>query len=250
MVVINYSGRLGNNMFQYAYGRILSDDYNLSLISTDINTNGEHINLHDYFENCCMNISRKVSKNLISIQDVLTERIGGDHGFNLNGFFQHAWIYEQNKSKIKDWFYLDDHFLKKEITVDDIVLHIRRGDYKDCKYSNIRWDYYTNILDKQNKGRVFIVTDEVDEVLKKYFQIYNPIYVSSKVDIEDMKFIKCFNKIVMANSTFSWWSAFLSDAEEIYYPSPKDSRSFFHESLCNQRLYLPNFIKVEDVATY
>lgn len=42
-----------------------------------------------------------------------------------------------------------------------------------------------------------------------------------QLTIEDFKFIMSFNKIVVAQSTFSWWAAFLSDAQEIFAPLPE-----------------------------
>ena len=40
--------------------------------------------------------------------------------------------------------------------------------------------------------------------------------------IEQFSIIKNSKKIILSPSTFSWWAAFLSDANEIYYPLYSD----------------------------
>ena len=81
------------------------------------------------------------------------------------------------------------------------------------------------------------------------FRDYDVIYYRGS-EIEDFKFIKQFNKIVMANSTFSWWASVLSEASEIYYPSPRKETAHFHPKAYNQDLCLDNFIRIDNVETY
>ncbi len=49
------------------------------------------------------------------------------------------------------------------------------------------------------------------------FNKYNAI-IRFGEQLEDFKFIMSANKICLSDSNFSWWAAFLSNAEEIYFP--------------------------------
>lgn len=92
-------------------------------------------------------------------------------------------------------------------------LHIRRGDYlKRPKYHfNLGLDYYKKAMSILNPVRkVLIVTDDVDWVKKdKYFST-NIFEVFEGDEIESMALMTlCKQGAICANSTFSWWGAFL-----------------------------------------
>jgi hypothetical protein len=80
-------------------------------------------------------------------------------------------------------------------------------------------DYYTTVLDTETFKNVYIVVDKIkydwEKKYMSYFEKYNPIIVT-QTPYEDFEFIRKFNKIITSTSTFSYWSAFLSDAEKIY----------------------------------
>ena len=45
--------------------------------------------------------------------------------------------------------------------------------------------------------------------------------MTSQSAINDFKIMGSFNKVIMSQSTFSWWAAWLSDATEIFTPVPQ-----------------------------
>jgi hypothetical protein len=80
--------------------------------------------------------------------------------------------------------------------------------------------YYCDILSTISYDRVYVLGTGIDNLVIDTFKKYNPIYINNG-EIEDFKFIKSCKKIIMSNSTFCWWAAWLSDATEIYYPRTK-----------------------------
>lgn len=147
--------------------------------------------------------------------------------------------------KIKEWFYLPESQNNFNITKDDLVINVRRREYRNTIHS-IKMNYYQNLLNTLKFDRLFISGDEFDEEVVQTFSKYNPIYYHIS-PIEDLKFIKSFNRIIMSNSTFTWWAAVLSDAKEIYCPNTKNIKSFFND---DQDLIMPNFISVDNVETW
>ena len=54
----------------------------------------------------------------------------------------------------------------------------------------------------------------------KQFEKYNPIILKGDT-LTDFRSLKSFKKIIISQSTFSWWAAFLSDADEVFFPLPE-----------------------------
>lgn len=243
MVHVNFMGQLSNNIIQYCFGRILATEMNYRLYSSSL----------PYFTNC-INITGNDVGNLINITNdnfnyntINILHLKNKHGILLNGFFQRSEYYIDYKDQIKEWLYLPESKNNFNITSEDIVLHLRRTDYFSEK-SVLHMNYYKNILDDIRFNRVFVCGDSFDADVKEQLNKYNPIYFHES-QIEDFKFIKSFNRIIMANSTYSWLASFLSDAQEIYYPIPKRDNSYFGKN-SGQDLYCSNFIKISNIDTY
>jgi len=68
-------------------------------------------------------------------------------------------------------------------------------------------------------NRVIVLGLGIDGQVKKALSPFSPVYLDVDV-MQSLYLISKANRIIMANSTFSWWGAFLSEAQEIYYPRP------------------------------
>ncbi|MCG3770220.1 MAG: hypothetical protein JW384_01363 [Nitrosomonadaceae bacterium] len=118
------------------------------------------------------------------------------------------------------------------ISPRDIVISLRLGDFLFVPNATPRWkqrvysrflgfEYFEIILRAARFGRLFITSDEPFHPLVSAFQKYDPILVRNDSPIKTMAFINRFNRIAISESTYSWWAAYLTDAEEIYYPISK-----------------------------
>jgi len=110
------------------------------------------------------------------------------------------------------------------ITENDIVISIRLGkDYLGQHRKRLLLgDYFKIILDRVDYDRVFITSqDPYNDVLQDLYR-YDPIFLDHISAMHTFSFVRLFNKIVISQSTFSWWAAYLSDAAEIYFPITKD----------------------------
>lgn len=112
----------------------------------------------------------------------------------------------------------------EHITDRDLVLSVRLGrDYlRQHKYRLLVGDYFKIVLDSVDYDRVFITSqDPFNEILEDLYK-YDPIFVQHITPIHTLHFVKLFNNIAISQSTYSWWAAYLSDADNIYFPITKD----------------------------
>lgn len=117
---------------------------------------------------------------------------------------------------------------------DSIALHIRHGDYENYpKFGLCTKQYYQNAIEllgnELDNPKFYIFTEDpdwVDENLKFNFP-YEIIRFSEKNNTtgrgyaELLKLMSLCEHFIIANSTFSWWGAFLSENKYKIIISPK-----------------------------
>lgn len=261
MIKVNYHGRLGNMLFEYALGRILAEELGYALEACPIDG---FLATYDKVDGD--RITSMCTFNGQEIDFDLIQRNKGKMGFLLNGWFQKYEYYKPYKNKIRSW--LNRSGFYKHKYKNDAIIHIRRSqsgpiDFKisyyiennslfmpnlkngvyldpiklklDDKimshlhqsglYGNkimangdvLSFEWYRDILEGMNFNKLYICTDIPNDPFLDHFKKYNPI-ISSNDKYKDFDFIRSFNKIIISMSTYSWWAAFLSNAEEIYFP--------------------------------
>ncbi len=107
---------------------------------------------------------------------------------------------------------------------ESLAVHVRRGDY--LKYDNyvLPMSYYEAAISRAMKRRkidtICIFTDDADfcrgyfnKVLKDQKVIF-PEYKSSNRTIDDLYLMSRFNNVVISNSTYGWWGAFLGASDK------------------------------------
>lgn len=124
--------------------------------------------------------------------------------------------------------------IAKEITNSESVsIHIRRGDYIDNPQTNkihgtCSLDYYHLAIEdiaKKVKNPHFFVFSNDYEWVKKNLTIPYPMRLVSingaDKNYEDIRLMSLCKHHIIANSTFSWWGAWLSENENKQIYSPK-----------------------------
>ena len=225
IVTVRLQGGLGNQMFQIATTYAYAQKFNF-IPKFDFT---KCITVHQGFSST--KYKDTLFKNLISFDYTTTHFINyfkePHHSFNeipyyddhlfLEGYFQSEKYFKKYKKELQELFYLDYtkilFFLESLPKNKDITsIHIRRGDY--LKFPGIHdicsLEYYKNAMDIMVDNNFIIVSDDMDwcrENIKGENIYYSPF----TDEIEDLLLISsCKNKII-ANSSFSWWGAYLSD---------------------------------------
>jgi hypothetical protein len=248
MVGVKFIGRLGNQLFQYAFIQYLKTN---NKDKTFFFVNPHHAYLTKYFDLGAYQNFILGAKAYSVLTRMLPKLI------KFNEIYIES-IQVPKKVAVKDWtvykgFYQTDFYvkniigdfkipLKKEYTdkFDQefgeifrnnkiIVVHIRRTDYltygkRDIslpmEYFKARLEALGNIDDYL----VYFVSDDI-EYAKRYFES-KPNYVfSSNNEITDFQIIKNADIAIISNSSFGWWAAYLSEKESTVY-APKNWLGF------------------------
>jgi hypothetical protein len=113
-----------------------------------------------------------------------------------------------------------------------ISLHIRRGDYTALKdsFGLLSSEYYINALReisaKTQMYRVLVFTDDLESARKilggSQYSDYSFEFVNGALNpLETIYLMSLCAAHIIANSTFSWWGAFLaSNSKLVIVPSP------------------------------
>ncbi len=148
--------------------------------------------------------------------------------------------YENNTKKIAESF-------KQKNTVS---LHVRRGDYLTSKLMGNICDivYYQNaiqIISEKIDNPYYVVFSDDPEWCKENLKINNSTYItnnSGSQSFRDMQLMSECQHNIIANSSFSWWAAWLNKNEDKIVIRPK---KWFNDNGMNiDDLTPPNWVHI------
>jgi hypothetical protein len=106
------------------------------------------------------------------------------------------------------------------------MIHIRRGDYVHSKSASkihgfIGLNYYrlamNIILNEQPETHFFVFSDDIDWALSNLSQFKNMTFINSdsstSAPIDELFLMSKCGKHIIANSSLSWWGAWLSESD-------------------------------------
>lgn len=142
----------------------------------------------------------------------------------LNGYWASECYFRNCKDKIRDSFTLKDEYLKEADTYlleqlrqsNSIGIHVRRGAYLDIDYFyNLSMDYYNKAIEyiklRVRNPLAFIFTDDPEWVRNNIRFDVDTIYTGGNTPgYLDMYYMSQCKHNIIANSTFSWWGAYLN----------------------------------------
>ncbi|MDF1535038.1 MAG: alpha-1,2-fucosyltransferase [bacterium] len=146
-------------------------------------------------------------------------------------------------------------FLHAEIVgCDSVSVHVRRGDYVAkpqnlARYGTCGKEYYEECirraLEVSDKSRFFVFSDEPDWVRANMSFPENTFFTTREglsCDAEELFLMSSCRQHITANSTFSWWGAWLDRSPQKIVYTPK--RWFLAEDLDTQDLIPETWIRV------
>lgn len=241
-------GQLGNQMFQFAAIYSLSKTNNLELkipIETTY-TRNYHGHKLDLFDSFNIPNSFLLEKNqILSNLDKLYKETGHSfnknffniqNGTNIEGYFQTEKYFKNHINDIKNLFSFKDEiytkcfqeisYIKDTYNLPIVSIHVRRGDYitNQNNHPLCSVDYYLTAINEyfSNQNYIFyIFSDDIEWCKETFVGEDNLIFSIDKTHFEDLCLMSLCDHNVIANSSFSWWGAWLNQNLDKKVIAPK-----------------------------
>ncbi len=245
MIGVNSLGkkyeRLANQMFQYAAVKGIAKNrgFRYCIPPSNYTKNDDEWSEHQLF-----NTFELQNTNLLQIQFIDQDRPAvsedtfyfNEDLFNncpdwvtLNGFFQS----EKYFLNVRDELLVDFTFkndLKETASnalmgIDSpIALHIRRTDYAKYEHHPIQpMSYYENALDNFDDDRTVIIFSDDPKWCHEQSLFESDRFLVSESDhLMDLCMMTLCSDFIIANSSFSWWGAWLSESPNKKVIAPKN----------------------------
>lgn len=280
MKIVNITGGLGNQMFQYAFALSLKEKFPLEDVYIDIshyNTiffkHYKGINLHNGFEiekvfpnaNIPVAGCKELLKLSYYIPNYILSRLGRkllpvrktemvlsfsdtysylpevykSRSCYYEGYWQNIRYFEGIKDKLMNVFAhpepneYNKTMIQELSSRESVGIHVRRGDYlSEPDYRGIcNINYYKRAINRlkeeDKKYSFYIFSNDIKwctENLEPLMDGYNVLYVTGnkgKKSCWDMFLMTYCKNLIIANSSFSWWGAFLNkNVERVIAPCP------------------------------
>lgn len=275
MIITQLNGGLGNQLFQYAAGRALSIYHNTKL-RLDISLYKKNkarqfdlqyfsINVHKIYSNKKLFripfYFNKVIKRKNGLKDYREPYFHFDPDFlkttsniYLKGYWQSEKYfiqYEQNirtELTIKEIYIKHLHSKAQELKhQNSVAVHIRRGDYLHSEnilfHGILDESYYhkamQHFLNLYSDVKFYFFSDD-SKWIKENIRVHKYEIVSGNISqkpIEDFYLMSQCRHNIIANSSFSWWAAWLNTHPNKRVIAPK---KWFNNAPHNTQDLIPN----------
>lgn len=260
MIAVRFWGGLGNQFFQYSFGRALAiktgEDLRFYMLDKEKTPATLSITEFDadisflqpetlkkiyfcYGNNLMVRAERKLTSLFPFIHPgIMIEKgpgyseIGEPYNKYFDGYWQSYRYFNHIADRLKEELTLKRSvklpcsWFEEINSCQSVAVHVRRGDYLSGRsrsvYHQCDERYYSNAVDlikEKVKDPVFFVfSDDIDWVKRNF--IFMPdstryvIHEMDKPDCIDNVLMRQCRHFIIANSTFSWWAAFLGGNNE------------------------------------
>ena len=249
-VIVALTGGLGNQMFQYAFGKVLKKRYNVEVefdssfydIHPEWSVELDKYNVKDFV---CKSHPFYAKIRLLTQRIPFVRWVVGTykersvyeidqniyrHKYKFySGYWQNYRYFEEFRRELVDEFRymgdLPDETIKASERMDKekpIAVHVRRGDYLNKEYKNVYYvlgeDYYRKAIEQARRETsddkpIFFFSNDIEWCKNTYGDIEGALFVDKKIsnsEHTDLYLMMHADYLIMANSTFSWWAGWLS----------------------------------------
>jgi len=257
MITANIQGGLGNQLFIVSTCLAYAIDNNLKLILKKIKKSNSCFKARSvYWDTVFYNI-KTVTKlthkfTIYKELEFTYKKIKSQKNIKLIGYFQsfkyfnHHFNYILNILEPKEEYilYIKNKYKDIYYHPQSVAIHVRRGDYLKLKhiYNMLDLNYYSKAITHfDNKKSLFIIFSDNIEWCKNNIKFKNIFFIENEKDYIELYLMSICKHNIIANSTFSWWGAYLNKNENKKVIAPK---KYFVNNTNNKDLYPPEWILI------
>jgi hypothetical protein len=145
----------------------------------------------------------------------------------ITGYFQSQMHFESCKDELRNDLVFKNEPVGENLemfelinkTPNSVSIHVRRGDYLDISlFVKLGEEYYSKAIkyieNKLGNAHFFVFSNDIDwckEYLTKYMTLYTFVDINDELSgYEDLRLMSSCQNNIIANSSFSWWGAWLN----------------------------------------
>jgi hypothetical protein len=239
MIISRLVGGLGNQLFQWACARNLQKLYGHIILYDDhIEASSRNRDLyrfpkikldqnHLYDNKIYQNKSNKIFDNFNYNNFSQIDFSDTSQIYYLDGYWQGEKYFKKIADDVRKELEPTDEFLelnKNILNEDCLSIHIRRTDYVNLQeYHPLQTlEYYKSAVDILNhSGPIYVFSDDI-EWCKNNLNFNQMTFINNADPIIDMWTMSICKKNIIANSTFSWWAAWINKNKDKKVVCPKN----------------------------
>jgi hypothetical protein len=229
-------GRLGNQMFQFAALKGIARHRGFEYCFPPTQ------NKNEWTDHQLFNPFKLASTTQLNVQCIDVARpivVEGRFSFNekffnecpdwvsIQGFFQSEKYFKHIEDEIKSDFAFRDEILKpckemiSQLDASPIALHIRRTDYiTNSNHTALELDYYQKALGQFGNDPVLVFSDDPEWCnQQELFSSDRFLIAEGNSNYVDLCLMTLCSGHIIANSSFSWWGAWLAKSNNVVAPS-------------------------------
>lgn len=155
----------------------------------------------------------------------------------IHGYWQSPKYFQDVSREIRDAFRFDRFGVPHVVTLPEgiwegptVSVHFRRGDYLEpqtAAYHGLcETEYYLRARDLllrcEPNARFLVFSDDLTAARQVFEDWPRTFIVSGTSDMDDMRLMSRCNHHIIANSSFSWWAAWLDDRPDSLVVAPRN----------------------------
>lgn len=242
-VVITYlRGQLGNQLFQVAAAVCLAEENQCPVHFADFeilnSKDWQEMELVKNYHTLFHRLPNRLSGRKIQPVSCFYERVGGAYApipyvpyQEINGFFQSEKFFAKYESLIRELYKmpetisatLQQRFPEILAHPKTVAIHVRTG-YEDYRRNSFNpkfyasfcapdLNFYQQAIEMFDEDSLFVVCSDHISWCKKNFSHIprNFVFIETEDYFLDFYLLTLCKDIIIANSTFGWWAAYLNE---------------------------------------
>lgn len=223
---IGRNGRLGNQLFQVAF------------LLAQSKRHGVKIGWHNWqyakyfkgdFKPSIIPIARTEHELAFHYTPEHYDALDWGNDIDFHGYFQSYKYWQGCEDEIRASFEFVQPVTERVRAMNaailekpTIAIHLRRGDYAgNPEYANLSANYYLSALEKHfpdwRQQNLVVFSDDVNYA-KLHFGCFDNAHFPNGSEIDDLCLMTLCSSLIIANSSFSWWGAYLSGSKKVVRP--------------------------------
>ncbi len=248
-VEVTLLGGFGNQMFQYAAGFAYARKHGKKLYASSLNKlkplfnvsaaeSSENPHLYSHQPQA---LKKKLSARKKSGWDKFdAATYSNPHLTYLSGYMQSEDFFKEFADDIRTEFSFkkppsadNQKIINQMQQENSVCLHIRRGDYIRIGYPLLTQPYYDNAIQyiknhDPDPIHLYIFSNDIEKARQIFKTSEKHTFIHNKQDIEDLRLMTHCRHNIIANSSFSWWGAWLNPNPDKIVVAP-DKWDYWHD---------------------